>query len=74
MGAKNAPAYCQRVVDYELAKAGCAGFAAGFVDDILIFSRTPEEHVQHVAKVLEALKRVGLRIHPTKCIFWYRGL
>jgi hypothetical protein len=69
MGAKNAPAYFQRVVDYELAKAGCSSFAVAFVDDVLIFSKTPEEHVKHVGQVLAALQNAGLRIHPSKSVF-----
>eukprot|EP00775_Hariotina_reticulata_P015236 gene15236-biopygen2480 len=40
-----------------------------FVDDILIFSKTPEEHIVHVRKVLEALNKVGIKLHPDKSLF-----
>jgi hypothetical protein len=49
------------------------GFSAAFVDDVLVWSDTPEEHVQHVQAVLEALSAVGLKAHPDKSIFMAEG-
>lgn len=37
--------------------------------DILIFSRTQEEHDQHVQLVLERLRGAGLYTHANKCTF-----
>ena len=31
-------------------------FVLGFLDDILIFSKTPEEHKEHAKEVLEVLR------------------
>ena len=39
MGAKNATAYFQRVIDKELARAGLSDVAVAFVDDLLILQR-----------------------------------
>ena len=68
-GLKNASAKFQRVMDYELAQGGLDHCARAYVDDVLIFSDTPQEHVQHVAAVLDVLHSCGLRAHPDKSIF-----
>ncbi|PNW77124.1 hypothetical protein CHLRE_10g423050v5 [Chlamydomonas reinhardtii] len=68
-GLKNASAAFQRRVDYELTRAGLDHCAAGFIEDIVIWSKTPEEHAAHVAAVLACLAECGLRAHPDKSIF-----
>ena len=44
-------------------------FCTAYLDDILIYSETLEEHQAHVKKVLEALSKVGLHLKPEKCEF-----
>ena len=44
-------------------------FAYGYVDDVLIASATPEEHLKHLRMVFECLSRYGIVINPNKCIF-----
>src|SRR5688500_11239089 len=44
-------------------------FAIVYLDDILIFSRTLEEHKRHVRLVLERLRANGLFAKPEKCSF-----
>ncbi|KXZ52120.1 hypothetical protein GPECTOR_10g1143 [Gonium pectorale] len=68
-GLKNASAKFQRVMDYEIGKAGLDHCAVSFVDDVLIFSESPEQHVRDVAAVLDMLHACGLRAHPDKSIF-----
>ena len=68
-GLKNAPAKFQRVMDHELERGGCSGFAFAYIDDIIIASDTWEEHVEHVAKVLKTLEACNLKIHPQKSVF-----
>jgi hypothetical protein len=41
-----------------------------FLDDILVFSRTREEHVAHVREVLERLRRQKLYAKRSKCEFF----
>ena len=40
-----------------------------YIDDILIFSKTPEEHEEHLRIVLERLRKYGLIINVNKCVF-----
>ena len=37
-----------------------------YVDDIIVYSRTFEEHIQHLTEVLKRLTEVGLRIRRDK--------
>jgi hypothetical protein len=44
-------------------------FVIVYLDDILVFSRTWDEHVQHVNKVLDTLQREKLYVKLFKCEF-----
>ncbi len=44
-------------------------FIIVYLDDILVYSKTKKEHVQHVKKVLQTLKKVDLRIKSGKSEF-----
>jgi len=43
-----------------------------YLDDILIFGRTFEEHCDRLGRVLEAIGDAGLTLNPKKCIFGAR--
>lgn len=45
-------------------------FVTSFIDDLLIFSATAEDHVHHIAAVLEALTKAGLYIKTSKTQFF----
>ncbi|XP_042432602.1 uncharacterized protein LOC122019171 [Zingiber officinale] len=45
-------------------------FVIVFIDDILIYSRSEEEHGRHLRIVLEALQRERLYAKFSKCAFW----
>jgi hypothetical protein len=45
-------------------------FVVVFIDDILIFSETEEEHEKHLRLVLEKLRSNQLYIKFSKCEFW----
>ena len=47
-------------------------FVIVFIDDILIYSRSEEEHSQHLRKVLETLRTEKLYAKFSKCEFWIR--
>ncbi|GKA61434.1 putative reverse transcriptase domain-containing protein [Tanacetum coccineum] len=47
-------------------------FVIVFIDDILIYSKTQEEHVEHLRIVLELLRKEKLYAKFSKCEFWLR--
>lgn len=68
-GLRNASAWFQRVLDFEIAGAGLGHCAKAFIDDVCIHSPTPEQHIKDVAAVLDMLMSCGLRVHPEKSVF-----
>lgn len=67
-GLTNATATFQAYINNVLRKY-LDVFVVVYLDDILVYSKTLEEHVQHVRKVLQALKDADLRIKPEKTEF-----
>ena len=45
-------------------------FIVVFIDNILVYLGTPEEHTCHLREVLEVLRRNDLYAKLTKCKFW----
>ena len=48
----------------------CSDFAANYLDDIIVFSRTVEDHLKHLEQVFAALQRADLKIKASKCEFF----
>src|SRR6266511_98978 len=44
-------------------------FVIVYLDDIIIFSQTMKEYLQHMKKVLKALRQAGLKLKLEKCEF-----
>ena len=68
-GLKNAPATFQRVMDCILRDlVGICCFV--YMDDIIIFSSSLQEHAKNLNQVLEKLKEAKLKIQLDKCEFF----
>ena len=67
-GLTNASATMQRVVNKAL-QSYLDKFAITYMDDILIYSDTYDQHIKHVKLVLDALKQKNLKIKTEKCRF-----
>jgi len=64
-GVKNAPAALQELMQGILGPY--KQFTTAYMDDIVVLSNSWEQHVQHIDKVLTALKQAGLTANPWKC-------
>ena len=40
-----------------------------YIDDISVYSKTWEEHLQHLEEVFKRLRKAKLKINPDKCHF-----
>ena len=65
-GLTNAPSTFQRLMSMVLVGLSWVTCLV-YLDDIIIFSRTVEEHLQRLTEVLQRLKEAGLKIKPSKC-------
>ena len=68
MGLTNAVAWFQRFGDHAF-KEFINKFVIIYLDNILIFSKIEEEHVEHVTKVLEKLEKYNLQTKLEKYFF-----
>ena len=62
-GLCNAPTTFQRVMDRVLGKVA---HCESYVDVILVFSSTFENHLNHLRHVLKSLEAAGLQLHKDK--------
>ena len=65
-GLTNAPSTFQRLMSLVLSGL-CWSTCLVYLDDIIIFSQTVDEHLQRLRDVLQRLKDAGLKIKPSKC-------
>ena len=70
-GLAQAPAYFQNLMNKVLQGLD---FAISYLDDIIIFSETPEEHLKHIRIVLKRLQAANLKMKKSKCSFFKKEL
>jgi hypothetical protein len=68
-GLTNAPATFQRVMN-DVFGQSVGDFVVVYLDDILIYSKSAEEHEAYLRKVLETLRRHKFYANKKKCEFW----
>ena len=66
-GLKNAPAIFQRLM--EVVLRDCYHCSAPYIDDIVVFSNSGAEHIEHLRLVLDALRKFGMTVKEDKCQF-----
>ena len=64
-GLQGAPSTFQRMMDSLLV--GMQDFAAAYLDDLVIFSRSWPEHMLHLRRVLQKLREADLTVKQKKC-------
>ena len=67
-GLTNAPATFMRMMD-DILRPFTNSFVVVYLDDILIFSRTWEDHLQHIEEVLSTLRHHKLYVNLERCSF-----
>ena len=72
-GLTNAPATFQWLMQ------SCLGnlhlhYCIIYLDDVIVFSKTPEEHVVRLRVVFKMLKQTGLKLKPSKCEYLWQEL
>ncbi len=72
-GYRNGPSVFQRVMQNVLAPFLWI-FALVYIDDIVIFSKTFEDHLKHIDQVLKAIISSGITLSLPKCHFAYQSL
>ena len=66
-GLSNAPAVFQELMSVILQD--CNNFATTYLDDIIIFSSTLEEHLEHLSIIFGKLRQHNLKLKLKKCSF-----
>ena len=72
-GLTNVPATFQRLME------NCLGdlhlnWCIIYLDDVIIFSRTPEEHLEQLDAVFTKIGKAGLKLKPSKCEFFKKWI
>ena len=68
-GLTNAPATFQHLMESCLGEMHLK-WCIIYLDDIIVFSKMPEEHIERLRGVFEKLSAAGLQLKPSKCEFF----
>ncbi|MBW0496142.1 hypothetical protein O181_035857 [Austropuccinia psidii MF-1] len=68
-GIKNAPAHFQRMMDTIFQDEIPERWMVVYIDDIIIYSKTWEDHVQYIDRVLSKFTPINLKFSLKKCNF-----
>ena len=71
-GVKNAPACFQTLMQRVLAEV--TEFSTAYMDDVVIYSPTWDDHVAQVHQVLQLIGKAGLTVNPKKCCWGGRAV
>ena len=68
-GATNAPATFQRLMHNCLGDLNMT-WCVVYLDDIIVFSDNPKDHIVRLEAVFQKLASAGLKLKPSKCFFF----
>jgi hypothetical protein len=67
-GMSNSPASFQRLMDLVLKNlTGTECWV--YIDDVIVYSDTIEEHAKRLSNVMERFRKANLQLQPGKCVF-----
>ena len=72
-GVTNAPATFQRLMERCVGSMNLQEVLA-FLDDLIVFSQTLEEHETRLGQVFDRLRNFGLKLSPEKCSFFCKSV
>ena len=70
-GLAQVPAYFQHLMNQVLDNCS---FAMTYLDDIIIFSETEEEHLSHIEEIFRRLEAADLKMKRSKCDFFKKHI
>ena len=70
MGLCNAPATFQRLLETIFSDMIGQGGVLVYIDDLILFSKSEEEHAELLGRVLRRLTQAGLSLKPEKCYYF----
>ncbi|MBW0584297.1 hypothetical protein O181_124012 [Austropuccinia psidii MF-1] len=73
-GIKNAPAHFQRMMDTIFQEEILEGWMVVYINDIIIYSETWEDHVHYIDRVIRKCTPINLKILLKKCNFGQQEL
>lgn len=72
-GLCNAPSKFMKVMN-DIFQEYLDKFVIIYLDDILIYSESEQEHDEHLQKVVKKLKQCNLKANPKKCVFFTKSI
>ena len=66
-GVRNGPSYFSRIMKQVFGNCSCV---ENYIDDIVVHSKSFEEHFEDLNMVFKLLKNANLKINPEKCV-WF---
>src|SRR6266540_735126 len=69
----NASAMFQKLMN-KILRPYIGKFVEVYLDDVIIHSRTKDEHIKHVRAVLQKIREANLKLKPSKCKWFEQKL
>ncbi|MBW0555683.1 hypothetical protein O181_095398 [Austropuccinia psidii MF-1] len=73
-GIKNAPSHFQRIINEIFPEELSEGWLIIYIDVIIFFSKTWEEHMYRLSRIMTKIQSVNMTISLNKCHFVFKDL